>query len=174
MRVLKPLIAGLTSIIALSACAPAVTPPPPTRFVEVGTTIVDRSVGSTREEVFDAALIVAQSYNLNVAVLERDSGLIRFESASLTANQLDQYCEYPVVYVETGEAVASFNDWNTRSIAAYGGPVRGTVSMTFLISENGSVNVRTNLSAANRSESHPCQSTGSLERELIDDIVKAI
>jgi hypothetical protein len=43
------------------------------------------SVDGDREAVFDAALRASHGLNLNVAVLEKESGLIRFDSATLTA-----------------------------------------------------------------------------------------
>ena len=43
------------------------------------------SVDGDREAVFGAALRASHGLNLNVAVLEKESGLIRFDSVTLTA-----------------------------------------------------------------------------------------
>lgn len=169
MRIVKFSIVAL-SLALLGACVPTAQP---TRYAPVDTMAVDRELSRGRAEVFDAALAVAQAANLNVAVLEKDSGLIRFESASLSPQQLDRYCHYPVVYVESGKPFDTFENWNYRSVVAGVGHVFGSVTLSFLISETAdgsNINLRSNWAARNNTESLPCQSKGILERELLDQL----
>jgi hypothetical protein len=86
------------------------------------------SVERSRSEVFDAALSLAQQLNLDVAVLEKQSGLIRFENAALTAAQLDRYIEYPYVKPGTSVPLQTFQQWYARALQLNEGPVRRRVS----------------------------------------------
>jgi hypothetical protein len=143
------------------------------RLVPAETAIQNYSINASREKVFDAALVVAQLLNLNVAVLEKQSGLIRFEGASLSATQLDKYCEYPYVHPKTGNPWDTFVNWNKRSLSVAGSPVRGKLSLTLLITEKGSasnINLRSNWTVYNRVETTPCNSNGKFEREFINDL----
>jgi hypothetical protein len=69
---------------------------------------------------------------LDVKVLEKDSGLLRFERAFLTATQLDQYCVYPFEPVGCrADGYGSFEMHQNYEQA----PVSGEVSLTVLMSE---------------------------------------
>ena len=85
------LLAVLLAWLSLTACVAPVAVTPVTGEVS----FADFSFSQSRDQVFDLALAVAQRLNLNVAVLEKSSGLLRFESAVLSADQLDKYCVYP-------------------------------------------------------------------------------
>ncbi len=128
------------------------------------------SVERSRSDVFDAALTLAQQMNLDVAVLEKQSGLIRFENAALSAAQLDQYVEYPYVKPGTTAPIQSFQQWYNRAIQLNEGPVRGRVSVTLLLGEDGPEKskavLRTNWVAQSNRESYPCNSLGTFEREF--------
>jgi hypothetical protein len=76
----------LLLLAVLSSCVPALR--------EAGPSIIDFRFEAEREELFQAALRVGQQLNLDVKVLDRESGLIRFERAALSAEELDSYCEY--------------------------------------------------------------------------------
>jgi len=121
-------------------------------------------------QVFDAALSVAQELNLNVAVLEKESGFLRFEMATLTPWQLDKYCQYPFVDARTQATWDTFQNWNQRSLAAGDGPVRGTVSLTLLMSDDGAARtkatLRGNWTAQNNTGVDQCNSLGVLEGEF--------
>jgi hypothetical protein len=47
--------------------------------------------------VFDSALSFAHAFNLNVAVLEKQNGLIQLERARLVVPYLDAFCEFPLL-----------------------------------------------------------------------------
>jgi len=130
------------------------------------TSFYEFTVPNSRAEVFDAALMVAQDLNLNVMVLEKESGLIRFGSAVLTADQLDIYCQYPYVHPRSGESVQTYARWNQR--AAFS--VRGNVSLTVLVSETpGSatgVSVRGNWTATGGIEAYTVNSKGVFEEQF--------
>ena len=143
------------------------------RLVTAETAIQDYSINAPIQNVFEAALVVAQFRNLDVSVLEKQSGLIRFEAASLSPTQLDKYCEYPYVHPNTGRAWDTFVNWNKRSLNAGGGPVRGKVSLTLLITGKGSasnINLRSNWTSYNSIETTLCNSNGEFEREFINDL----
>ena len=75
------------------------------RLVPAQTAIQDYSINAPIQKVFEAALVVAQSRNLDVAVLEKQSGLIRFEAAFLSPTQLDNYCKYPYVHPNNSQTL---------------------------------------------------------------------
>jgi hypothetical protein len=128
------------------------------------------TVGCPRNEVFDHALAFAQARNLEVKVLEKSSGLIRFERSSLGANDLDEYCIFPIVDARTGQPVSTFQDWDRE----YEGIAVGAVNLNFLLSEEGPartlVNVRGNWSVVMRDGeigySGPISSNGTLEDQI--------
>ena len=162
-------LALFVSIFFVAGC---VTPGQGSRLLPVRTAISDVQIEARRQEVFDAALIVSQYLSLNVAVLEKDSGLIRFETAALTASQLDQYCEYPFVN-RTGQPWDTFIAWYSRSSQAGTGQVRGKVSLTILISEipkGANLNLRAHWSAYNGNEEFDCNSTGIFEEEFVSEL----
>lgn len=162
-------LALFVSILFIAGC---VTPGQGSRLLPVRTAISDIKIEAPRQDVFDASLIVSQYLNLNVAVLEKDSGLIRFETAALTASQLGQYCEYPFVN-RTGESWDTFAGWNSRSSQAGTGPVRGKVSLTILITDDSggsNLNMRAHWLAYNSNEEYACNSTGAFEAEFVSDL----
>ena len=143
-----------------------------TKTVAIETAVTNHTINKSKNDVFKSSLIVAQMQNLNVAVIERDSGLIRFETATLSPAQLDQYCMYPIVYLDTNKPVDTFSGWDARS-KAIGSNVMGKVSVTLLITESGdnsNINIRSNWSAYNAKQSLPCNSTGTYETEFIKSI----
>ena len=127
-------------------------------------------VEAPRSGVFDAALGVAQALNLDVVVLEKSSGLIRFENASLSPAQLQRYCAYPVVYVDNEEPVKTFADWS-RDLQGRGlTPLRGHVNLTFLLRESDadstSLNIRGNWYATGGGERLDLTSNQAFEAEI--------
>ena len=164
---MKKLIAIIPLIALIQGCVTG-------QLITADTMVQNFEIAENKDTVFDAALTVAQLQNLDVSVLEKDSGLIRFEAASLSAGQLDQYCEYPAINPTTGQPWDTFQNWNIRSTQGNMGQVRGRVSITLLISEEGieesNVNMRSNWTAFNSTESNLCNSTGVLEREYIAGI----
>ena len=64
---------AVLAAIALCGCHRA-------RIIPATTSFADFDVAYPRERVFDAALSVANRLNLNVAVLEKSSGLLRFRA----------------------------------------------------------------------------------------------
>ena len=165
----------LLALLPLTSCVAPVAVTPVTGEVS----FADFSFSKPRDYVFDAALAVAQRLNLNVAVLEKSSGLLRFESAVLSADQLDSYCVYPYNRSNTGQPVDTFSGWNRRSLAIAngGGPVSGTVSLTVLLSEKPegtSVNVRAAFTAANSTERYSVNSKQVLEGNFREALQRQI
>ena len=141
------------------------------QIVPASTANRDYVINFPRQKIIDAAIVVAQMQNLNVAVLEKQYGLIGFEAASLSTTQLDKYCEYPAINPKTGQAWDTFANWNLRSVKDGSGSLFGSVSITLLISDGGSksnVNLKSNWTAYNNTESSPCNSNGRFETEFID------
>jgi hypothetical protein len=140
--------------------------------VPLKTPISDTEISASRDEVFDAALVISQRLSLNVGVLEKDSGLIRFDAALLTPFQLDHYCEYPYVN-RAGRPMDTFAGFDARSLKAGGGPVNGQVSLTVLITDDpvgSNMNMRSIWSATNGVETAACNSTGVFERDFIREM----
>lgn len=161
---LKHSFFGMLLIVLIAGCAAR------GQLITVDTAIRNYDTNASRQQTFDAALVVSQILNLNVAVLEKQSGLIRFETASLSPLQLDQYCEYPYRYPSTGKPWDTFRNWNKRSLKTGAGPVRGKVSITILITEQESssiMNMRSNWHSYNATETTPCNSTDIFEREFV-------
>ncbi len=140
--------------------------------VPTRTAISDTQISASRDEVFDAALVVSQRLSLNVGVLEKDSGLIRFEAALLSPFQMDQYCEYPYVN-RAGQPFNTFAGFNAQSIKAGTGLVNGQVILTVLITDEpvgSNINMRSVWSAKYSLETAKCNSTGVFERDFIREM----
>ena len=140
----------------------------------VNTWVEDYPLAENRNSSFSATLTAAQLQNLDVSVLERDSGLIRFESALLSVQELQRYCEYPFVNASTGQAFDTFINANTRSIAAGAGQFSGKVSMSVLVRSgpqgNSNINIRSNWTHSNNYQVMGCNSKGVLEEEFVQRI----
>jgi hypothetical protein len=165
----------MTSLRPLSLCAfiPLLASCVTGQIVPASTAIENYPIPADKESIFDASLIVAQLQNLDVSVLEKESGLIRFEAASLSPTQLDQYCTYIAINPSTGQPWDTFQNWNTRSLNNGGSQVRGRVSISILISEEedtSNMNMRSNWSAFTTMENFDCNSTGTFEREYIEAV----
>ncbi|MGE3538475.1 MAG: hypothetical protein AB7N91_13715 [Candidatus Tectimicrobiota bacterium] len=125
---------------------------------------------ATRDRVFEAALFVAQDLNLNVAVLEKPSGFLRFEMVVLTPAQLDKYCQYPWVTEGSKAPLGTFQTWHQRaSSAGAGGPV-GTVSLTLLFTAESPdltiAHLRSQWTARTPRDTIECNSLGVFEKEF--------
>jgi hypothetical protein len=167
------LLSVLLAWLSLTACVAPVAVTPVTGEVS----FADFSFSQSRDQVFDLALAVAQRLNLNVAVLEKSSGLLRFESAVLSADQLDNYCVYPYNRANTSQPVDTFAGWNRRSLANGRGPATGTVSLTVLLGETPhgtTVNLRAAFTAGNATEKYAVNSKQVLESAFRDALQKQI
>jgi len=147
--------------LGLVGCAPL-------RPIPVEPTNKSYDFNVSKQKVFDAALLTAQELNLDVKVIERDSGFVRFDKATLSPAQLDQYCEYPWVD-SNGKPAATFQ----RGEMSW--PFSGRASITIVVTEHGSsssVNVRTNLSYSGPGSfgSGDCNSKGVFEDEFISKL----
>ena len=166
MRVIEKFVI-LAIVLTLAGCASGVLTP-------AETAIKNFEISDSKENVFDAALVVAQTLNLDVSVLEKDSGLIRFETAALNPAQLQNYCIYPAVNPSTGQPWDTFQNWNTRSLSGGTGQVRGRVSISILITSmsesTSNINMRSNWAAFSNAEDLPCNSTGVFEDEYIAEL----
>lgn len=145
--------------------------PPPSRHEFV--------VPCPRSQVYDDALAFAQASNLNVAVLEKSSGLIKFERASLNLVELDTFCEFPFLDPDTKQPIATYWEWVTWWGEYVGNP---SVSLNVLMSDRGpkatAVSIRGDWSADMSSshyrlgeEKRRLASTGALEGMLREYLV---
>jgi hypothetical protein len=141
-------------------------------LVRTKTAITDIGLSATRDEAFDGALVVAQQLSLNVGVLEKDSGLIRFDAALLTPFQMDKYCEYPYVK-KSGEPFDTFTNLQIRLQKKGGGSVVGKLSLNVLITDDpagSNMNMRSAWSVSTAMENLACNSTGAFERDFISSM----
>jgi len=126
-------------------------------------------IESPGAQVFEALLGVAQSLNLSVDVLEKESGFIQFRNSALAPSQLDQYCKYPVVKPGTTVPWDTFQGWNQRSLKQGGGSVGGNVALSVLLTEGGTgthAKLHSTWVASNRTETSQVNSKGVLERDF--------
>jgi hypothetical protein len=158
---------GMVVLLMISGCAKTVVTP-----IEID--VKEYVVKAAKKDVFDSALVVAQDSNLQVTVIEKESGLIRFESTYFSARQLERLCQFPLVDADSGKPTSNFREWNEQSQEKKLGPVKGLASITFLIRELGedvsTVRVQSNWTVGNTSQTYPCNSTEELESQLIEKI----
>lgn len=149
------LLFGLSLLI--SSCARKYDPVQP--YIE------NRQYNRQPNSVFDAALSVATLMNLNVAVIEKSSGLIRFEADSLGAGLLDQYCK-PHIVDSKGRPKYTFTEWNEDLLDENLPPLIGRAQVTLLVSVTDgktNINLRTNFRAGDIA----VNSTGILEKTFL-------
>lgn len=127
----------------------------------------------SRNDVFDAVLGEAHKMNLEVKVLEKASGLLRFETIRLSPTQMDQYCQYPLESTGcrqlptslSGAADANESGWGVLSI---------TVLVTSTGADSSMVDIRaigeTAITVRSVTHALSVESTGVLERELLDGV----
>ncbi len=118
-------LVALLALVTLGSCRWAVTHAPPADPLH---TVVE--IPASEGEVFDAALAAAHELNLEVKVLEKASGLIRFERASLSARDLDLFCAFPFVFRGRGYLPTSFTQLAARPASSVENAV---LSMTLLV-----------------------------------------
>ncbi len=83
----------------------------------------------TEEEAIAAILGGAQSLGFVPAGFEKSLGLFKFEPRFLTAEELDNLCEYPVIWKFNSQAFDTFAKWNQRSTRSGAGAVEGSISL---------------------------------------------
>lgn len=169
---LSPALLAL-AIVGCLLCAgctlPVLRPAAPTDF--------SFTVPRPRSEVFEAILVVAQSMNLKVDVLEKDSGFIQFSNAALSAIQLDTYASYPYVVQDSLTPIGTFADWNTRSLAGGRGSVTGKVSLSFVLTPKSAstvVTLHSSWIASNSIETHQVASLEKFERDFEKALLEAL
>lgn len=126
-------------------------------------------ITANRSQVFERALSTAISLNLSVDVMDKTSGFIQFKNASLSADQLDQFAEFPFGTPDGKPAVGGFTNWNRNSSTMGGGMVTGSVSLSLMATETAGgshVKMHTNIVASNRTETHQANSKGFLEAKF--------
>ena len=155
--------------VAALLCGGCVAMMPQGQLVPVTSVDTEFDVERSRSEVFEALLSVAQTLNLSVDVLEKDSGFIQFKNSALSPTQLDRYCKYPYVKAGSDTSWDTFQNWNQRSVAGGVGSVSGTLSLNAVLSETASgthAKLHSTFVASNRNETNECSSTGVLERDF--------
>lgn len=135
-------------------------------------------VGARREVAFEALLHAAHHLNLNVKVLEKSSGLVGFENATLTAVQLDAYCNYPFMHPRTRQPLKTFSEWSRDALARNQGQVTGVVALNVVMTEaspaSTHVDLRTNWIGATLAERYTLVSKGVLERQIESAILERL
>ena len=162
----RSLLLGYLVVLSLTVGCVATMP---SRQIPAVSNDYEFDVESPRAAVFEALLSVAQSLNVSVDVLEKDSGFIQFRNSSLSPSQLDQFCVYPFVRAGTNDPFDTFLGWNGRSTAAGSGSVGGTVSISIVLTEtSGGTHARLHSTwvASNRTETNQVSSRGVLERDF--------
>lgn len=163
----RALLAVCLLCVSISGCVTL----PQGQYIGGGPTDYEFDIETPRSQVFDSLLSVAQSLNLSVDVLEKDSGFIQFKHSALSAQQLDEYCAYPAVKPGTTVPWDTFVGWNKRSLEAGAGSVSGTVSLSVVLTdaENGArthAKLHSTWVASNRNETQQVTSKGVLERQF--------
>jgi hypothetical protein len=168
------LVAALSIFIGLGGCVRV-------RPLAAEPKLTEHHIPRARDEVFDAAVAVGQRTNLDVPVLEKQSGFLRFEYTALQPGQLDRYCEYPYVDKKTSKPFETFSQWSRRATGE-GASVTGLVQLVLVLSAEGSG--ATNVTVRERCEVHgdwgpkgfkhvrlnECNSLGVLEHEFVEGI----
>ena len=165
-------VASVVFLVALAACVRAVP------VVPQAASYHEFTVAAPRDRAFDELLRIAHRNNLSVHVLEKSSGLLRFETSTLLASQLDTYCQYPFTNSRTRKPLDTFSGWNVRALADGAGPVWGqltlNVVMTLTSPMSTNVNVRGNWSAGTARERYIVNSRLVFEKELEDQLTRAL
>jgi hypothetical protein len=150
----------------LTGCAALM---PQGQSVPAAPTDYEFDIEASRAQVFEALLSVAQSLNLSVDVLEKESGFIQFKHSALSPQQLDQYCQYPFVKPGTNVPWDTFVGWHRRSLGAGSGSVSGTVSLNVVLTETAGgthAKLHSTWVASNRNETSQVSSKNVLERDF--------
>jgi len=160
------LLLAVALAVLLGGCVATM---PQGQAIPAAPTDYEFDIESPRAHVFEALLSVAQSLNLSVDVLEKESGFIQFRNSALAPSQLDQFCKYPVVKPGTTVPWDTFQGWNQRSLKQGGGSVSGNVALNVLLSESGTgthAKLHSTWVASNRNETSHITSKGVLERDF--------
>jgi len=125
-------------------------------------------IRGSSEEVYEQIIQLSQKLNLNAVTLDPNSGLMRFEQQSLSPNDLDLYCRFPVIDVNSQSPLSNFQTWNQQLLEqGAASAMRGEVTLTFLISqehiERTRISLRSNWMAVFALQKQPCNSRGVFE-----------
>jgi hypothetical protein len=146
------------SLAVSTSCISLPVPVP----VDANRSLVEMSFPAPRNVVFDSALLSAQELNLNVAVLEREGGLLRFDAATLSATQLDRYCQFVFVKKGTNEPFSTFRKYFLNAW----GEVRLTLLLNADTPTTSKGTLRGNFTAHAGNFAYGCNSLGLLEKEF--------
>ena len=148
------------------------------RLLPAGPTHKTITVAYPKGQVFDAALLQAYAMNLDVKVIERDSGLMRFETALLSPASMEQYCVYPLQPVTCSAAPRSFTKAEQLGVGG-----SGTLSISILVSsvsdDSSAVDVRSNgtttivlpvYGEGRVARTIPVESNGKLEHDFLEGL----
>jgi Short C-terminal domain len=104
-----------------------------------------------------------QAFGLVPSAVDRESWLVKFEPAALSAEKLDVYCTYPLIWKFNKQPFDTFAGWNQRSSKAGGGSVTGSVVVIVRLSEEGAgsaASVTATFSGGNSQERHDLNAKG--------------
>lgn len=144
MRRLKQGFLGI-ALLTLWGCA---TPPVATQFDNT------RVYAKSKDEVWTNLVAFFATQNIQIKTIEKDSGVIYAERAAFDQNLAD--CGVDYLYQDIAK-IASFN----VLVIPRSGKIGVTVTSDFKVSRLGPYNA-TKIS--------PCESTGMLERQILNSI----
>jgi len=158
--------------LLIAACAPTVSSGGGVEPVlaDRGAFVQEYLIDAGTEATFDAALRAGQNRNLDVESANRDVGLIEFEAAILSPQQLDQYSFYPYVDPNTGYEWSTFEYWDSIATGGVTGEITITLTITQATTKGTNVSIRTNTLAYSDIESFVVNSRGVLEDAFIETI----
>lgn len=158
-RFVSPGLLLIVGSLAVSTSCISLPVPVP---VDASHSLVEMNFPVPRNMVFDSALLSAQELNLNVAVLERESGLLRFDAAMLSATQLDRYCQFVFVKKGTNEPFSTFRKYFLNAW----GELRLTLLLSTDTPTTSKGTLRGNFTARAGNSAYGCNSLGVLEKEF--------
>ncbi len=124
-------------------------------------------------DLFSAAISAGQQMNLTIDVIEKDSGVLKFNNAALNVQQLDRYCRYPVITSRTNAPWGNFERWNARSLKQGEGNVRGRIAISLhmrQIEKQVTLDMLVTIEGYNQKSAHTCNSLNNFETEFINRI----
>ncbi len=121
------------------------------------------SIPLRREVALRAVQEGGQAYGLVPAAADRENWLVKFEPVTLSAEKLDAYCVYPIIWKFNKQPFDTFTGWNQRSSKAGGGSVTGSVMVVVRVSDEGSnstASVVATFAGGNSRERHDLNAKG--------------
>ncbi len=143
---------------------------PATKLVPGKTAIHQRDIAMPKSRVFNGIVEVVHDEGLEIDIVNMEAGILRLEAIPLTAAQLDDACEMPLVYEETGLPATTFAAHDAKLRREGSGELVGSVEHRFLVrardEDSTHVDLRSEFSVRGPKGSVACQSRGIYEQAL--------